>query len=200
MTVDKAMDRIRWRFTGRKAFAPNKMDIDAFNALVEYVDAQRKGLIKGEVLFSKLYIWAYRQMLIRYKAGIFDPIPQKELHKLLEKPAVEHVREFTEHLNDSELYSIFDLTNAPDLSHIHLEHLRGILESMGFTEDVIQRRMERFEADKKEWEGRLSEYLKKNPQVEDALCKGHKPFEEKDVADNLRTMVAKALEAFAYVK
>ena len=58
----------------------------------------------------------YAQFLEKYKSTIFDDIPRKELHKYLDAPIENIIQRFTDKLNESELYSLFD-----DLG-INLDH------------------------------------------------------------------------------
>ena len=197
MQIDKALDRLRWRFTSRKQFIPNKGDIEAFNSVVEYVETNRKELKRADILYNKLYVWAYRQHLAHYKASVFDKIPQVELHKLLEKPLAVHVQEFTDFLNDQEIYSAFDIAGVPDWSHIHLDHLRQVLIDHGVTGEKLEQRMAKLEKDREEYRGRLQEYLKEHPEIEAALYKGQKVWEFEDVAQTLGNLIAKTIEVFA---
>lgn len=196
MNIEKALDRIRWRFSNGKAFMPNVNDVEAFNYLVDYVEQKEAQTLRDNALFAKLYIWVYGQFLSHYKATVFDSIPQKELNKLLDLPLADHVKRFTDSLNDSELYSIFDLTDEPDLMSVHIEHLRSVLEAQGIDSARIDKRIAQIEFDREQWRGRLQEYLKKNPAIEAALYRGQKPWAYEDVTVQLNAMITKAITNF----
>lgn len=85
MTIEKAMQRIGWRLGTGKPFQPNQGDIDAYNFIVEFVDKKQKQQLIDNQLFGKLYIYVFGQFMTYYKCSFDSVIPQKELHKLLDK-------------------------------------------------------------------------------------------------------------------
>ena len=102
MTIEKAMQRIGWRLSG-KPFQPNQNDIDAYNFIVEFVEQKQKQQIIDNQLFGKLYIYLFGEFVNYYKATVIDDIPQKQLNKLLSKDLKQIVQEVTDRLNFSEL-------------------------------------------------------------------------------------------------
>jgi hypothetical protein len=81
----KALERISFRFGSGKAFKPNEHDIVAFNGLVEFFEKYQRREIVEHKLFAKLYIHVYTKFLIHYGTTPDDPIPQKELHEILNR-------------------------------------------------------------------------------------------------------------------
>ena len=106
MTIKKAVEHFIWKF--KNSWNPTEKDVEALNAVIEFVESKHKKQIQDFHLFAKLYIMVYAQYLERYKATIFDDIPRKELHKLLDRPTEDFIKRFTDRLNESELYILFD--------------------------------------------------------------------------------------------
>lgn len=112
MNIEKSVRRIAWRLSnGWKA---NQNDIDAVNEIIEFVNAKQKEQIKDNQLFAKMYIHIYGEYLKFYKATVFDEIPQKELHKILDTPLSEIIENFKKDLNDSERYEIMKSLGMED--------------------------------------------------------------------------------------
>lgn len=109
MTIKKAIDHFNFKFD--KVWKPTQYDVDALITIIEFVEDKHKKQIQDYHLFAKLYIVVYAQYLDRYKTTVFDDIPKKELNKLLDKPLDFFLNLFTQRLNESELYSLFDELN-----------------------------------------------------------------------------------------
>ncbi len=87
-------------------------DKTAINSIMDFVEAKHKKQYQDHHLFAKLYIMVYAQFLERYKATVFEDIPKKELSKFLDQPLTHIIQRFTDRLNESELYSLFDELNV----------------------------------------------------------------------------------------
>ena len=107
MDFKKAMQRIGWRLQ-QPNFKPNNEDKQAYNSIIQIIENQQKEQFKNNELFAKLYIHVYGKFISHYKTTVLDPIPRKELHKILEKPISHLVDKFTQEMNDSELYSLME--------------------------------------------------------------------------------------------
>lgn len=114
MTIKRAVEHFAFKF--KNVWKPTKPDIDALTTIMEFVEDKHKRQLNDHHLFAKLYVMVYAQYLERYKATIFDDIPKKELHKLLDRPLSFFIELFTQRLNESELYSLFDELNI-DMNH-----------------------------------------------------------------------------------
>ena len=106
MTIRNAIDHFTYKF--KNVWKPTSPDIDALNTIIKFVQDKHKRQINDYQLFAKLYVMVYAQYLERYKTTIFDDIPRKELHKLLDTPLEAFIQRFTDRLNESERYSLFD--------------------------------------------------------------------------------------------
>lgn len=104
MNVKKALERLSFRF-GRGNFRPNQLDVDALNELIEYVGGKEKKQLKDNQLFGKLYIFLYGEFVNYYKCTVMDNVPQKELHRVLNKDIRILVQEVADRLNMAEIAS-----------------------------------------------------------------------------------------------
>lgn len=101
MSIEKAVNRIRWRLNGN-GWKANENDVEAINKIIEYVNCKEKEQFNSHELFSKLYIHVYADFRRKYAT------PIKELHQLLEQPLSVHIQRFTSKLNDIEVENLFD--------------------------------------------------------------------------------------------
>ena len=109
MTIKKAIEHFGFKLNPKnKIWKATKKDIDALDFIMGFVEDKHKQQLRDNELFAKMYIMVYAQYLERYKTTIFDDIPRKELHKLLARPLNEFIQRFTDRLNESELYALFD--------------------------------------------------------------------------------------------
>lgn len=104
-TITKAINRITWRLTSNH-WKANQTDEDAINYIIKFANNHNEKQLQNNELFAKLYIYVYKSFLTHYNATVFDDIPQKELHKLLDKSIQHHVEEFRQALNESENYKL----------------------------------------------------------------------------------------------
>ena len=106
MTIKRAVEHFAFKF--KNVWQPTKPDVEALTTIMEFVEAKHKKQIHDYQLFAKLYIMVYSQYLDKYKTTVFDNIPTKELTKFLEYPTEQLIQRFTDKLNESELYSLFE--------------------------------------------------------------------------------------------
>ena len=121
MTIEKALNRLAWWVTPQrdisgniffKNIKPNRTDLESVNFMIDWVKRQKEITISNNTLFSKLYIYTYHTFLKNYSASIFDNEPQKELHKLLNKPLDAFIEAFKTQLNDNHIYEKIDQENG----------------------------------------------------------------------------------------
>ncbi|WP_428743210.1 hypothetical protein [Tenacibaculum sp.] len=106
MTIKRAVDHFIFKFNN--VWKPTETDVKALQTIMDFVEEKHKKQLQDYHLFAKLYIMVYAQYLERYNATVFDDIPKKELHVLLDKPMEYFIKRFTQRLNESELYSLFE--------------------------------------------------------------------------------------------
>ena len=103
MNIEKSLQRIEWRFSQGKEFKPNGNDIEAYNELAEYFNQKEKQQLIDNQLFGKMYIYLFGEFVNYYNCTVMDNIPQKELHKLLDKDLRLIVEDVTDRLNNAEI-------------------------------------------------------------------------------------------------
>jgi hypothetical protein len=142
MNVQRSLKHIGKRFNdsifdqyGNKrpkpfGLVPNKTDFDAYNELVEYVDIMEKNLINNQQLFGKLYIYLFTEFVKHYNCTVMDDIPQKELHKLLDKDLRVLVTEAQELLNLCELESAIKNGRHKEYSPMEYSEMADNFKSM----------------------------------------------------------------------
>lgn len=104
MKKAEAIKRISWRFSNFKTFNVAPKDIEAWNTIIKVINSQDSENYQNNLLAAKLYIRMLKATLEYYKTDIFDDKPQKALHKALEKPLEWHYKNFTDFLNQQDLY------------------------------------------------------------------------------------------------
>ena len=116
--LKKAAERLIWRLKPDekgefKSFTPNKNDIESLNCILNWINNQKKDTLKNNQLFAKLYILGLTNIIRHQETTIFDPIPQKELSKILDYPLSSFYKSFTEDLYNNQLLKLntSDLTN-----------------------------------------------------------------------------------------
>lgn len=107
-TINKAVNRLEWRFKNTWRQSLKEDDIHALNKIIEFIEDKHKKQIQDYHLFAKLYIMVYAQFLEKYNATVFDKIPVKELSRYLDQPLENIIQRFTDKLNESELYELFN--------------------------------------------------------------------------------------------
>jgi len=97
ININKALEHFKWKFNN--GWKPTQTDITAYNSIAEFVEQKHSNQISDNQLFAKLYIKYYGELLQFYTASVFDKEPQKELHKILDTPIEDLIKEFTDKAN-----------------------------------------------------------------------------------------------------
>ena len=130
MNIEKSLQRIGWRFGQNKAFTPNAGDIQAYNELVEYHEMKKAEQVTNHKLFCKLYIFLFREFTRHYQATVMDEIPQKELHKILDREMGSLIHEVMEDLNMFELQNTIKEQRHKDYKPMTYEEVAESLNIM----------------------------------------------------------------------
>jgi len=110
MKLKQALNRIVWRVKSIKN--ANNTDIEALKTLIEFIENTDK--INDYSLFAKIYVTFYGELLQYYKTSVFDPSPQKDLHRLLDQSWERTVEKFVKKANDMEVYVRFKEAGISD--------------------------------------------------------------------------------------
>ena len=112
MTETQGIKRLGFRFQQALSrdgkFTIYQEDINALNAIAEFIQEKQKNSIIDNVLFGKMYVYLYGQFVTHYKCSAIDNIPQSELHRLLDKDYRVLVQEVADKLNLSELENVIE--------------------------------------------------------------------------------------------
>lgn len=102
MNLEKALNRINWRFSTEKII-PNELDHEAIKFLNDWIVRQKEIVFKKNVLFAKLFCYTFKNEILYYS----DPKQsQTKICKELEKSIEDHYDSVLNTLNEVE-YSIF---------------------------------------------------------------------------------------------
>ena len=116
MILEKAVQRLRWRFSNNSSFKPNEKDIQALNSILEWISSQKEISVLNQGLFAKLYIMELNRNLRTFEATIFDDIPQKELSKTLNYPLDAFYKSFHNDLHHNQLVKLFKNKDKKDIN------------------------------------------------------------------------------------
>ena len=106
MITQKAIQHFHYKLSN--VWNATEKDIQAFESIRDFVVDKNKTQFSKYKPFAKLYVYVYAQYLKHYNATVFDEIPQKEFHKLLDRPFEAFVKAFVRQLNESELYELLE--------------------------------------------------------------------------------------------
>lgn len=100
MTINKAIEHFRWKF--ENVWTASIDDKKAFDTIAKFINDKHKNQFNNHQLFAKLYITYYGELLKYYRTDVFDDIPQKELHKVLNRPLERIIEDFVKKATDIE--------------------------------------------------------------------------------------------------
>lgn len=92
MTIKKATDHFVFKL--KNVWKASENDIEAFNTIIDFIEKKHNKQLNDNELFAKLYISFYGELLRYYKATVFDKIPQKAIHKILDTPIENLIEKF----------------------------------------------------------------------------------------------------------
>lgn len=121
MKKKEAIQRLGWRFANHTSFNVSQKDLEAWNTIIEVINSHDSEGFKNNQLFAKAYMGLLKATLEYYKTDIFDPKPQKAIHKRLEKPLQWHIKELTDYLNLSDLYQRIENGQLVDVENTFTE-------------------------------------------------------------------------------
>ena len=129
MTTERAISHFEYKLTN--SWKPTKHDLEAYNALLKYIETKKKETIINNQLFGKLYIYLFGEFITYYNASIFDEIPQKELHKILDTDLRVLVTNLRDKLNLKEVEDyIIKEKSLKGFKEIEYEEIADNLKSM----------------------------------------------------------------------
>ena len=99
-TVKKSIEHFIWKLDPKNnQWKATENDIKAIKEIAEFTETQLTKQYNDNQLFAKLYITFYGELLKYYDSTVFDPIPQKALHKILDTPIETIIQKFLDKAN-----------------------------------------------------------------------------------------------------
>lgn len=133
MQIEKAIKHFHYKLSN--IWKATDKDIEAFKGIRDFVVRKNENQINNNQLFAKLYVYVYAQFLEKYNATVFDPIPQKELNKMLSKPLDLFIQSFTKNINESDMYE--NLQNLGlELKHPAIKSDKDIINEKAIISDL----------------------------------------------------------------
>lgn len=101
MTINKAIEYFQFMVSNGH-WKKSPKTVEAINCVMDFVEKKHKDQFNNHQLFAKLYITYYGELLKYYRTDVFDDIPQKELHKVLDRPLERIIEDFVKKATDIE--------------------------------------------------------------------------------------------------
>jgi len=109
MNIEKALNRLQWRFknenvkVGESKITINELDVKAVEFLTDWINNQKKETLVENMLFAKMFVYAFNNELIYYNGGAQSS--SRKLQEVLEMP-IQVLYDKTH-----ELLNMFELSN-----------------------------------------------------------------------------------------
>lgn len=108
----KASSRLKWRFRKEqgnfKHFTPNEKDVEALNCILNWINNQKKDTLNNNQLFAKLFIYQLTMNIRYFGTTVLDPIPQKDLSRILNTPLINFYKAFENDLYNNQLNTLLE--------------------------------------------------------------------------------------------
>lgn len=86
MTLERAVDKLSWRFTANKQFLPNLEDIEAINTIFAFINEANQKTLDTNHLVAKLLMIQLHQAMEYHQASVVDEFLLKDIQSMLSKP------------------------------------------------------------------------------------------------------------------
>jgi hypothetical protein len=100
MNFNSALSHLTWRFKKCKIIKVNNQDRKAFNLIIEYVNKTQASKLQENTKLSKLYTFLLGHFIEKYNTSIENPIPHREVHRILNRPLGKLIHDITWFLNN----------------------------------------------------------------------------------------------------
>ena len=138
-TIKRAVEHFTWKLDPKnKQWKATKNDVEALNTILEFTELKLNQQYADNQLFAKLYITFYGELLKFYDATVFDKIPQKALHQILDTPIESIIEKFVDKANLQEQTVEYRSKNKTLHPHEgHTETIQPFAEAMSI-EDATE--------------------------------------------------------------
>ncbi len=117
MDTYSAINRLNWRFNNCKIIFVNDEDILAFQTLISSIQAYNQDHQKNNIPLYNLYTYTFNQLVRRYKTDITNPIPHRELHRIIDRPFNNTIADLLDTLNNHEQEKILAYCGMKTIEH-----------------------------------------------------------------------------------
>ena len=97
--IEKSIKRLVWRFKTKKAFLPNKEDINALNSFISFYKESSESINYSQEPFAKLYLFLYFELLAMREHQDKTIKPANMLSKILNTPMNWQIQDIQSRLN-----------------------------------------------------------------------------------------------------
>ncbi|MFD2588430.1 hypothetical protein ACFSQJ_15950 [Croceitalea marina] len=116
MGITEATKRLEWRFYECNIIYVNEKDKLAFQEILQFHRfLETNFLSKTKPLFN-LYTYTLSKLLIHYKTSIINPIPHRELHRIMTRPIDNSISDLTSLLNQFEQNQVLNTIENTSLN------------------------------------------------------------------------------------
>ena len=136
--LEKAVNKLSWRFGSDKPFKPNQDDIEALNTIFGWINRQKKETLNNNVLFAKLYIYHLTMNIRHYGTTIIDDLAQKDLSKILNTDLSLFYDSFYRDLQDNQLNKLLEAKTDIAKEEV-LKNYKNYKET--FTQDFVNNKL-----------------------------------------------------------
>lgn len=99
-TVKKAIEHFIFKLDPKNnIWKASETDIKAIKLIAEFTEEKLNQQFNDNQLFAKLYITFYGELLKYYDTTVFDNVPQKSLHQILDTPIEVLIQKFLDKAN-----------------------------------------------------------------------------------------------------
>jgi len=116
MDLAYALSRIKWRFKECDVIYVNEKDSMAIETILSFLALKQKKEKSNISFFYNLYTHSLLHLIKRFETCIEDPLPHKELHKILDSPFESRVSELMDFLNLIEQNQVLEYCGLKDYS------------------------------------------------------------------------------------
>lgn len=103
MNISKAVSHFLYKLNPKnRIWKATPSDQEAINTIIDFVESKHAKDFNDHQLYAKLYITYLAELMKYYKATVFDGIPQKELHKILDQTLEQIIENFVKTATDIE--------------------------------------------------------------------------------------------------
>ncbi|MRX65759.1 hypothetical protein [Maribacter luteus] len=99
MNLNQAIEHLSIRLQGTH-LEVNNQDKNAFNCILDYINTTLDESFNRNKYFANLYAYCLGLLLEKYQTTIDNPIPHKELHKIIDTPFENIIEDITNKMNN----------------------------------------------------------------------------------------------------